>query len=625
MSAIVPVFRVTRLTSPRAAWPARLGALILIAQALLPNAQATTIGCTDGVGDSAALIAAIDAANANGGDTLDLGAGCVYGFGAANNFWYGPNALPPIASTITIRGHGARLQATHVDTTAANGFRFFYVSGGMQLPAGELRLDHLTIADGYARGGDSSFGGSGAGMGGAVFNQGTLALDSVTLTGNVAQGGGGNTSGNIYGGAGMGQDGQFYTGGGFGGSLGASYGGNGGVAGSGGGGGGGGFLAGADGANGNAAAGGVGGGLGRLGSIPPGDGGSGGDVGQGAGAGGGGVGGGGGSGAGSGNGAGGAFGNGGLSSVGAGGGGGFGGGGGWCGAPSGVTGGFGGFGGGGGGGFSSSPQGRGGFGGGAGRSPSGNGGGGAGMGGAIFNHAGTLSLVNTTLSGNSANGGAGAGASNPGRDGSGLGGAIFNLNGTVSVNFSTIANNSIARTSADQGPGDGAGIYSVAIGNRIADGAASVALLTLSNSLVTGNTAANGASANQVVNFRGSGSNTNAAQLRYVGANLIGSVNNNDDAQGPVPLADAITLGALADNGGDTPTLALPAGSAAIDAGVGCASAQPATDQRGLARVWPDTPDLGAYEYGAPSGPGEVVFHDNFEGVVACRYAALVR
>ena len=162
MSIIVPVSRVTRLTSPLAAWPARLGALILIAPALLPDAQATPIGCTDGVGDSAALIAAIAAANANGGDTLDLGAGCVYGFSAANNFWYGPNALPPIASAITIRGHGARLQATHTDTTAANGFRFFYVSGGMQLPAGTLHLDQLTIADGYARGGDSSFGGSGA-------------------------------------------------------------------------------------------------------------------------------------------------------------------------------------------------------------------------------------------------------------------------------------------------------------------------------------------------------------------------------------------------------------------------------------------------------------------------------
>lgn len=124
MSAIDPVFRVTRLTSPRAAWPARLGALILIAPALLPNAQATTIGCIDGVGDSTALIAAIAAANANGGDTLDLGAGCVYGFSSANNFWYGPNALPPIASAITIHGHGARLQATHTDTTAANGFRF---------------------------------------------------------------------------------------------------------------------------------------------------------------------------------------------------------------------------------------------------------------------------------------------------------------------------------------------------------------------------------------------------------------------------------------------------------------------------------------------------------------------
>lgn len=51
-------------------------------------------------------------------------------------------------------------------------------------------------------------------------------------------------------------------------------------------------------------------------------------------------------------------------------------------------------------------------------------------------------------------------------------------------------------------------------------------------------------------------------------------------------------LGALADNGGPTPTFALPAGSAAIDAG---AAGEP-TDQRGVPRPQGAAPDIGAFE-----------------------------
>jgi CSLREA domain-containing protein len=54
-------------------------------------------------------------------------------------------------------------------------------------------------------------------------------------------------------------------------------------------------------------------------------------------------------------------------------------------------------------------------------------------------------------------------------------------------------------------------------------------------------------------------------------------------------------LGSLADNGGPTQTVALQAGSAAIGQGAGCA----ATDQRGVAR--PAKCDIGAYELSAPT------------------------
>jgi predicted outer membrane repeat protein len=53
-------------------------------------------------------------------------------------------------------------------------------------------------------------------------------------------------------------------------------------------------------------------------------------------------------------------------------------------------------------------------------------------------------------------------------------------------------------------------------------------------------------------------------------------------------------LGPLANNGGLTPTMALPSGSAAIDAGD--ASTCPSTDQRGTVRPQGSLCDIGAYE-----------------------------
>ena len=82
--------------------------------------------CTGTVGDVTSLATAIDAANAAAGpDTIQLGTGCTYTFTNADisNGWYGPNALPPIASDITIEGNGATL----LRGAAAPQFRFFFV------------------------------------------------------------------------------------------------------------------------------------------------------------------------------------------------------------------------------------------------------------------------------------------------------------------------------------------------------------------------------------------------------------------------------------------------------------------------------------------------------------------
>lgn len=327
----------------------------------------------------------------------------------ADNYWYGLNALPPIASTIGIDGGsaGITLEITLPTFPPGNAarprLRFFYVSGGLtgQLPAGSLSLRNMTLTGGRAWGGLG--GGGGAGMGGAIFNQGTLNLSAVTLTSNSAIGGRGNAA---QAGGGMADRPSGAEGGGMGGAvseydiplapayfLGGRYGGRGAAGGGGYGGGGGGFITGSDGS------GGAGGGLGGLGGCTPGTTGCYGD---------------GGGGGPGGNTPGGGFGYGSqytgnsASGGGVGGGGGGNGSGGFGGSGSGN--GNGGFGGGGGGIFGGG--GNGGFGGGDHGDPSGgnNGGAGAGMGGAIFNHRGSVNLTNTTMTGNSASGGAGGGA-----------------------------------------------------------------------------------------------------------------------------------------------------------------------------------------------------------------------
>jgi hypothetical protein len=79
--------------------------------------------CSDGTGDPASLVSAIAGANAlTGEDTVDLGAGCTYNLTTPDNYWYGPNGLPPIASDITVEGHGATIHRP-----PGLVFRFFFV------------------------------------------------------------------------------------------------------------------------------------------------------------------------------------------------------------------------------------------------------------------------------------------------------------------------------------------------------------------------------------------------------------------------------------------------------------------------------------------------------------------
>ncbi|MHB8448252.1 MAG: choice-of-anchor Q domain-containing protein [Rudaea sp.] len=100
------------------------------------------------------------------------------------------------------------------DSTQAP-FRLFDIDVGSG-----LTLQGLTLKNGLAQGFSSDFGGGALGAGGAIFNQGTVSIDSCTFVGNVAQGGiGGNVNGNFSGGAGVGSTPSGGNGGGPNGSI----------------------------------------------------------------------------------------------------------------------------------------------------------------------------------------------------------------------------------------------------------------------------------------------------------------------------------------------------------------------------------------------------------------------
>ena len=598
----------TTMTTTRQHIDGRIGVrmLVLMIATLLLSlfpaaaraAETTLTDCT-----AQALVDAVSAANSNpGADTITLKAGCTYTLNAVDNYWYGPNGLPPIASEIAIEGNGAVIERGS-DPAVATRLRFFYVGADPASAvtkdynspgAGKLALRHLTLRNGRQQGGDAGQGGGGAGMGGAIFNQGTLILEGVTLTGNTAQGGSTDPYASQSGG-GMG-------GAGFGGSV-APSGSSGGSSGSArGGGGGGGFEVSANGLSADGRSGAAGGGTADgLGGTGGGIRGAGGASGSGSGGGGvnpfgpyGGSGGGFGhtsatryadAGGGGGVGAGGGAANGFKPDVSTGGGGGFGGGGGY----GGGDGGSGGFGGGG-----AETFGAGGFGGGSGEMSTG--GGGAGMGGAIFNHNGTLRLINSTLAGNAALGGSSV-RRITGNSGSGFGGAVFNLNGTLNIVHSTLADNRVAAGLAGSTPGDadGASVYNLAYDSA----REREAKLTLRNSILAGGNDDHNLVSKQP-GFTRAGANLATATVIFEGANIVeGSV--VDSSSGPSPLSADSRLGTLADNTGLPATMALAPDSPALDAAPSgsCTDLDGnplAVDQRGVARPNGAACDLGAFE-----------------------------
>ncbi|MEM9118973.1 MAG: CHAT domain-containing protein [Cyanobacteria bacterium P01_F01_bin.56] len=217
-------------------------------------------------------------------------------------------------------------------------------------------------------------------------------------------------------------------------------------------------------------------------------------------------------------------------------------------------------------------------------------------GGGIDNESGTLTVNSSTIHSNFA-GSVGGGIDNGPGPGTAtisnstifnntateVGGGIFNDRAMI------ISNSTIVANTADAGGGIvNSGIFD-SDDDRGDDGT-----LTITSSLVSGNRA------NEEVGFNIG----NEAILISGGNNLFGSSNNSgvfglelaaSDIVPTVPL-DAILENVLLDNGGPTPTLALVAGSPAINTGSGSGP-----DQRGFPVV-DGTRDIGAYEFGAGDG-----------------------
>ncbi len=216
------------------------------------------------------------------------------------------------------------------------------------------------------------------------------------------------------------------------------------------------------------------------------------------------------------------------------------------------------------------------------------------IGGGIMVNVGTLTLTSSTLSGNTA---------------SDYGGGIYNRT-AITVTNSTIADNSASL----EGGGIVADGPATMVNTTIADNDVSAGGVgggienfsgvntTLDNTIVVLNTVGTGALAT-ADDIAGSAVSPSSA-YNLVGADLTGSLTSTVASGNQLGVTDP-GLGTLASNGGPTETIALLAGSPAIDAGSNALAldvqGNPLLyDQRGpgFPRIDNGTVDIGAFEAG---------------------------
>ncbi|MBN1993561.1 MAG: hypothetical protein JW953_12750 [Anaerolineae bacterium] len=207
-----------------------------------------------------------------------------------------------------------------------------------------------------------------------------------------------------------------------------------------------------------------------------------------------------------------------------------------------------------------------------------------GNGGGLFNMNGTMTLVNSTLSGNAANGIPGAGT-----DVSGMGGGAVNAGSTL-ISRLILTNTTVT--------GNHANVTGGGLGTGLLDPAAWGTATTLKNSLVAGNSAT-------MLPANCTSQPTSAPNMFVSQGYNLENGNTCNLTQASDLINTDPLLGPLADNGGPTQTHALPPGSPAIDQGhTGSFN----TDQRGRPRpvdmdnianaTGGDGSDIGAYEFG---------------------------
>ncbi len=216
-----------------------------------------------------------------------------------------------------------------------------------------------------------------------------------------------------------------------------------------------------------------------------------------------------------------------------------------------------------------------------------------GEGGAILNaDTVTLTIINSTLSGNTA----------------GLGGGVFN-SGTLAIINSTFSSNM-----ASEGGGiynSGSGVLTISnstfSGNAASEtggGVFNIGTLQLANSTVSDNSAA--FLAGGVLNFNNLeigntilNSGASGVSIYSNGDGLVTSLGYNISSDDGDPM-----LGPLQDNGGPTLTHALLPGSPAVNAGDPAFTPPPFFDQRGSGfdRVVNGRIDIGSFEVQNPTG-----------------------
>ncbi len=211
--------------------------------------------------------------------------------------------------------------------------------------------------------------------------------------------------------------------------------------------------------------------------------------------------------------------------------------------------------------------------------------------GGAIRSSGTLAISACTFAGNSA---------------LSAGGALDTSDTTFSAVNCTFANNTAASLGAaiiaDPGSGSAtltnctiaANTVSAATGS---DGAGLDAgrPVTLQNTIVAGNSHGNtGSTPDDIAGSVAPSSSFNLVGIGGAGG-LVNGVNNNQ-----VGIANP-GLGTLANNGGPTETIALLAGSPAVDRGSNAFVTTGETDQRGLARIIDGTVDIGAFEVQSPA------------------------